>query len=333
MIKSSKLRFILVIMLSFMLVGLVGCGGKKKKRDIASVRAEFNKKPNPKYLRYLKKHYKKEKNAKAILEILEVYYKAYPKDRYIKKDIGKAYADLANKEKGEKKLALLIKAVDFGYTNSLLTQELAALVGEKIKAFEKNNNDKELKIFLEKTKKLPLNSKMRININAKIDFLKNKAVFDKFYVPFKAKVEKNRKPLLAKIFPKKNVGYDKVKGNFMIQAITKVQKGDSDKNNYAKTKNIAYNVNLENLTILKYALEHGKRPPVGKEFKELPFGKEDFHCDGVVLAKDKKSLQLICTASILDLGKAFFSVRDADKTEVKKKAKKEVKKPADKKGK
>lgn len=321
MIRNHKLKFILTIMLSFALIGLISCGGKKKSKNIADIRAEFNKKPNPKSLMFLKKHYKKENNDKAILEISEVYYKAYPKDRYIKQDIGKAYAKLAEKEKGEKKLALLIKAIDFGYSNNLLTEELTNLIGEKIKAYEKNDNDKELSNFLEKTKKLPLDSKMRMSINSKIDFLKNKAVFDKFYKPFKAKVETDIITLLTKIFPKKNVSYDKVKGEFMIKVVSGVQKGDSDKNNYAKTKNIAFNTNLEDLTILKYALEHGTRPPIGKEFNELPFAKEDFHCDGVVLSKDKKALQLICTANILDLGKAFFTVRDEAKEEVKKEGK------------
>jgi len=322
---NSKFRIFAILILTLTMVGLSGCG-KKKKRNVEEIRAEFNKKPTPKYLAYLKKHYKAKKDMKSVLEISEAYYKAYPKDRYIKQDIGKAYAELANKEKGEKKLSYLIKAVDFGYTSNLLTTELTELVGEKIKNFEKNNNDKDLNLFLEKTKKLPLDSKMRMTINSKIDFLKNKVVFDKFYIPFKEKTEKNISGLITKIFPKKNVVYDNTKGNFIIKSASNVAKGDSDKNNYSKTKNILYNINLENFTILKYALEHGMKPPVGKEFNELPFPKEDFHCDSVVLSKDKKALQLTCTANILDLGKAFFSVRDEGKKVTKKDDKKADKK-------
>ncbi len=319
---NNKFKFFTILVLTLTMIGLSSCG-KKKKKTIEEIRKEYNQKPTPKYLSVLRKYYKSKKDTKSILEISELYYKAYPKDKYIKQDIGKAYAELSNKEKGEKKLTYLIKAVNFGYTSSVLTTELTDLVGEKIKAFEKNNNDKDLKSFLEKTKKLPLDSKMRMTVNSKLDFLKNKAVFDKFYGPFKKEKESKTAGLLSKVFPKKNVTYDKSKGDFIIKAVSRVAKKDSDKNNYAKTKNIAYNINLENFTILKYALEHGTRPPVGKEFNELPFPKEDFHCDGVVLSKDKKALQLTCTANILDLGKAFFSVRDEGK--------KEVNKPNDKK--
>ncbi len=314
---NNKLRIFTILILTLTMITISGCG-KKKKKSIEEIRKEYNQKPTPRAFAVLKKHYKAQKNTKAILEISEAYYKSYPQDKYIKQDIGKAYSELASKEKGEKKLSLLIKAVKFGYSSSMLTQELTDLVGEKIKAFEKNSNDKDLKVFLEKTKKLPLDSKMRMTINSKLDFLKNKAVFDKFYVPFKKEKESKIATLLPKIFPKKSVTYDKAKGDFVVKSVAKVAKGDSDKNNYAKTKNIAYNINLENFTILKYALEHGTRPPVGKEFNELPFPKEDFHCDGVVLSKDKKALQLTCTANILDLGKAFFSVRDEGKKEVKK---------------
>lgn len=314
---NNKFKIFTILILTLTMFGLSSCG-KKKKKTIKEIRMAYNQKPTPKYLSVLRKYYKNKKDTKSILEISETYYKAYPKDKYIKQDIGKAYAELANKEKGEKKLNYLIKAVDYGYTSSILTRELTDLVAEKIKTFEKNNNDKDLKAFLEKTKKLPLNSKMRMTVNSKLDLLKNKAVFDKFYSKFKKEKESKMVALLRKIFPKKNVTYNKTKGDFIIKAVSRVAKKDSDKNNYAKTKNIAYNINLENFTILKYALEHGKRPPVGKEFNELPFPKEDFHCDGVVLSKDKKALQLTCTANILDLGKAFFSVRDEGKKEVKK---------------
>jgi hypothetical protein len=330
--NNRKFKIVLILILTLTLLGLSSCG-KKKKTDINEIRKEFNKKPTPRYLTYLKKYYKEKKDKKAILEISEIYYKAFPQDKYIKEDIGKAYSELASLEKGEKKLELLIKAVDFGYTNSLLTEELTELIGEKIKAFEKNNNDTDLASFLEKTKKLPIDSKMRMTINSKVDFLKNKAIFDKFYIPFKTNTEKKAPTLLAQIFPKKNVEYDSVKGNFIIKAVVSVQNGDNDKNNYPKTKNIAYNINLENFTILKYALEHDAKPPVGQEFNELPFPKEDFHCDGVVLSKDQKALQLICNVNILDLGKAFFSVRDEGKKEEPKKedVKKEEPKKEDKK--
>ena len=320
---------ILVIMLLFVSFFAVGCG-KKKKKSIEEIRKEYNQKPTPKYYSILKKHYKEKKDIKSILEISEIYYKAFPKDKYIKEDIGKYYAELANKEKGEKKLTLLIKAVDFGYTSNLLTNELTELVGEKIKAFEKNNNDKDLKVFLKKAQKLPLSEQMKMTINSKLDFLKNKVEFEKFFKPFKAQTEEKVDSLLTKIFPKKEVTYDKAKGDFIIKAVSGVAKGDSDKNNYAKTKNLAYNAALETFTILKYALEHGKRPPVGKEFNELPFPKEDFHCDGVVLSKDKKALQLTCTANIVDLGKAFFAVRDV-KEENKKDDKQKNTKKEDKK--
>jgi len=328
MIRNHKLQTVLIIMLSLLLVGLTSCG-KKKKKTIEDIRTEFNKKPNSKYLIALKKHYKKENNTKAILEISEAFYKAFPNDRYIKTDIGKVYADLAKKEKGEKKLELLTKASSFGYTNTLLTQELASLVDEKIKVLEKNGNNDELIKFLEKTKKLPLQSKMRRAVELKINLIKNKAVFDKFYKPFRANIEKTVPALLATIFPQKNVAFDKAKGDFLLKSVAIVQKGDTDKNSYTKTKNIAYNSNLELFTVLKYALEHGKKPPVGKEFRELFFPKESFHCDSVVLSKDKKKLQLTCTANILDLGQIFFDAKkDAEES-----AKKEVKKVTDTKAK
>jgi len=207
----------------------------------------------------------------------------------------------------------------------MLTQELVALVGEKIKTLEKNGNNDELVKYLENTKKLPIDSKMRRSVELKINLIKNKAVFDKFYNPFKANIEKNVPTLLTTIFPQKNVTFDSAKGDFLLKSIATVQKGDTDKNSYTKTKNIAYNSNLELFTILKYALEHGKKPPVGKEFRELFFPKESFHCDSVVLSKDKKKLQLTCTANILDLGQIFFDAKKDDKKEVKKDADTKVK--------
>ncbi len=299
---NKFLKTFLIVLLSSLLVTTFSCTPKKKGID--DIRTAFNKKPTASNLSRLKRYYKKKKDLNSLLEIYNVYYKANPKDPYIKEDMGKIYAEVAKTKKGEEKLNLLMKAIDFGYSNDLLSRDLSDLVIEKITAFEKSENSKMLGDFLNKVKKLPLTPDVRTTVLSKIDFLKNKKVFDKFYIPFKEKFEANSDKFIKAIFPKSAVKYDKNKGLFTIQSTVKVRKGSEQ----AKADAFYLNDNL--LIILKFAVEHNKRPPVGKEFAELPFPKEDFKCESAIISKDKKTLTLTCNLAILDLGKAIFAVRE-----------------------
>jgi len=314
---SKLFKVTTILILSLILTTSFGCS---KKKGIEDIRKEFDAKPSAKYLSKLKKFYKKKGDTKALLEISEKYFKAFPKDPYIKEDMGKIYSEIAKTKKGEERLALLMKAVDFGFTSDTLSKNLSDLVIQKIAAYEKAENQQMLGSFLLKVKKLPLNSDVRTTVLSKLDFLKNKKVFDPFYIPWKENFEKNSDKFIKTIFKKGGVKYDKNKGVFTIQYTVPV------KNNVEKAKAEAFYQNDHLLTILKYAIEHNRRPPVGKEFGELPFPKEDFKCESAIMSENKKDLTLTCNLTILDLGKALFAVRkDSEKNSKEKKDTKSTK--------
>ncbi len=291
-----------IINISILLVVLLfSCS--KKKASIEEIRKSFDKNPTVSNFSKLKKHYKKKDDKKSLLEIFEIYYKANPKDPYIKTDIAKIYVEQARAKKGDEKLSLLMKASKLGYYNENLVSDVSKLVDDKIKALKKENNEGKLKKFLEDSKKYPLNRKLRTDIDSLMDFLLNKKKFEEFYKPFKQEFDKKSVNFIKMIFPAKDVLYDVKNSLFLFQIVSAKQK---DLNTLAKNQ----------LTVLKYAVENNKRPPVGKEFEELYLNEELFKCEEA--KKEKKLFTMICKLSLEDLARALFAARNSKEQKDKK---------------
>ncbi len=316
---KKLLKSVLVVMV---VLFIAGCG--KKQPDFDSIKAEFDKNPTPKALSYLMKHYDAKKDEDSKIEVLKTYLKSKPEDKYAKEDIGKAYAKKAEAKTGDEKMELLIKAAEFGYKNDLILKELSKLVSAKLIQLEKENNEEALIAFMETAKKLPVDNDIKKNINAKFDIMKNKKEFDLFYKPFKENFDKNAEEFVKKIFNSQNITYDLTLGDFTIQGSSKVTKDVET----AKVNAVA--VISDNFTILRYALEKGEKPKEGEEIAVVPVPSEALACNEGTLSEDKKTITITCKINILDLGKAFFSVREV-KEENKDSKKEEIKKEEQKK--
>ncbi|MBN2693694.1 hypothetical protein JXR93_03440 [bacterium] len=296
-------KFVVVLLATLF---LFSCG--KKKESIESIRADFEKNPTVKSLSILQKHYGEKNDIDNKIKILEIYLAKNPKDKYAKEDIGKSYAKKAEKLQGEEKMDMLIKATSYGYTNDLLSKELTSLISQKIVALEKENDSEKIMDFFKKVEKLPISKELRRSIVAKTDIIKNQKEFDAFYKPFKENFDKTSEDFIKNIFNNQGVTYDIKSGLFTLQGGAKVTKNIED----AKVDAISVSIDL--LTILKYAIENNKRPPQGEDIEVIPLDAEALACNEGVLSEDKKTVTIICNLNILDLGKAFFSIRKQEAT-------------------
>lgn len=300
------MKFINIISVILVTSLLFSCS--KKKDSIEDIRKKFDKNPKASHFSKLKKFYKKKDDKKNLLEIFEIYYKANPKDPYIKSDIAKIYVEQARLKKGDEKLNLLMKAHKLKYYNENLSSEVSKIIDNKIKKLQKENNEEKLKELLLKSKEYPLTQKLRTDIDSLADFLLNKKKFEEFYKPFKEDFDKKSADFIKFIFPSKDVKYEN--SEFLFQVVSSKKK---DLPVLAKNQ----------LTILKYAIENNKRPPVGKEFAELYLNEELFKCEDI--KAEKKMFSMICKLNLEDLGKAIFAARNSKDKEVKEKPKKENK--------
>lgn len=274
----------------------MGCSSTEDK--VNALQSAFDQKPTVKTFKILRKYYKKKKMIDQEITLYERYLQAFPKKIRIKKGLGRAYSKKGMTLTGEQRYLLLKKALEYGYKNDHTVGIFSKLVEKKLMALAEQPEKK--LTYLQEIKHLPMNSTLRIKLNESLDYLKNRKGFEHYFKKLKVGM-KQKKRAFSKVLKSERITFNPQSELFTVTAIIPFsRKGGFN-------KNVSQKMIDSKIDVLKYALEHFKKPPMDQEIQVIPLEKDAVVCDEG--KRVKKQFVRTCTVSLQEIARTFFALR------------------------